>query len=110
MLIPDKWLIMKIDNTETIFYKVFASWSGSFLNGDSWKINSGIKDVLEDEKSWDIIGYSSSIYSCGKGKYGITVYGSSVLDDMLKKAPEGFVTVLDEDSAVEILNKFKDSK
>ena len=31
------------------YYKVFASWSGDYLNGPSWKLSSAIKEIKEDE-------------------------------------------------------------
>ena len=48
---PDKWVVLKIEHEGNIIYKVFASWYGGYLGSDSWKLNSGIKDIeipLED--------------------------------------------------------------
>lgn len=33
---PDNWLVIKIGVTDPI-YKVFATWHGGYLDGDSWK-------------------------------------------------------------------------
>ena len=41
---PDKWLIIEINGT-TRFHKVFGTWSGGYLEGDSWRFNSGIVGV-----------------------------------------------------------------
>ena len=58
---------MKIDDeTHGVFYKVLAGWSGGYLYGDSWRLNSGIKDFKENpEKEYvDFFGFSGSQYRC----------------------------------------------
>ena len=45
MTTPDKWLVLKIGD----LYKVYGTWYGGYLGSDSWKINSGIVKVEEDE-------------------------------------------------------------
>ena len=46
---PDSWVIIKISGIEAKdFYKVLAGWSGSYLYGDSWRMNSGIDKVEFD--------------------------------------------------------------
>lgn len=83
---PDSWVILKLKNQET-FYKVFASWAGGYLDGDRWKMNSGITKVEEDDDYYYFYGYSGSCYACKKGKYGIaTSYGQGVLDSVLGNA------------------------
>ena len=39
---PDGWVILKfIPEEEECFYKIFGTWRGSFLYGDSWRLSSG---------------------------------------------------------------------
>jgi hypothetical protein len=46
---PDKWMVVKITgNDSPPVYKVFACWAGGYLDGDSWKLNSGITTVKEN--------------------------------------------------------------
>ena len=40
--VPDRWCVIRIPNNRETVYKVFASWSGGYIGGDSWKLNSGI--------------------------------------------------------------------
>ena len=47
---PSKWVILKIDDQST--YKVFGTWGGGYLDGQSWKLNSGIAKVTEDEDNY----------------------------------------------------------
>ena len=82
-LMPDKWLIVKIspDTGEKPHYRVFGTWSGGYLSGDSWRMNSGIVKCEENEdETWIFYGNSTSIYYCGKESYGSTVYGCQVLE------------------------------
>ena len=76
MYIPDRWLIVKINDD---LYKVFATWVGGYLQSDSWKMNSGIARVDEDDEYYNFYGYSGSVYSCRKTSYGSTGYGYDVL-------------------------------
>lgn len=65
---PDKWVIIEITNQETkkVHHRVFASWSGGYLSGDSWKMNSGITAVTADENYYHFDGYSGSTYATSK--------------------------------------------
>lgn len=46
---PDNWVVLKINDEGRTFYKVLAGWSGGYTSGDSWRINSGITNMREDE-------------------------------------------------------------
>lgn len=99
--IPDKWVIVKIskEGEETI-YKVFASWAGGYLRGNSWRLNSGIKSIYKEDGSYRITGYSGSHYVCNENYYG--VIGNSnraVLDEFIERGGRhGYsVEVLPED-------------
>jgi hypothetical protein len=83
---PDNWVILKIENGDEPLYKVFASWIGGYLNGDSWKLNSGIKTIEEDEDNYYFIGFSGSAYQCNKKGYGVASnFSLSVLDNLIEK-------------------------
>ena len=112
---PERWVVVKIDNNiDTPFYKVFATWAGGYLDGDRWKLNSGIKSVESDEDYYYFIGHSGSCYKCHKKGYGTaSSYGEGVLMDMFENAYKTNVTVsiLSEDNEwEELLNKNKDEQ
>lgn len=86
---PNYWQVVKITSTEgKILYKVFATWVGGYVEGDSWKMNSGIETVKVNEKTIEFSGYSGSVYECllDEGSYRTSMYTQSVLDSMIKKA------------------------
>lgn len=97
---PDKWIILKITYNDSIIYKLFSSWYGGYLGSDSWKLNSGIKDIelpLEDTYI-DFIGYSGSIYRCQDGCYGTNMYSQGVLNKIIETAAKhnAIIEVMEE--------------
>lgn len=77
---PNRWVVLKVDNGTQIVNKVFAGWSGGYLDGDDWRLNSG--NLLETEFAdrWEFTGYSGSVYICYKHNYGMNSYMQSVWD------------------------------
>ena len=105
---PDFWTILKITRFDEIHYRVFGCWSGGFIYGDSWRMNSGIADVIENEFYFDFVGRSGSIYRCHKNGYGVNMYGSGVLKNYLDQANEAEDTsleILTEEQALEYIKK-----
>ncbi len=81
---PHKWVVVKIENDGNEYYKVYGSWRGGYLDGDRWKMNSGISSIQEDEKAFFFSGLSGSKYLCLKGHYGIaSAYTESVLENVI---------------------------
>ncbi len=94
MYCPDKWLVVKISQDENTFnYHVFATWSGSYLGGSSWRMNSGIESVSIEDKIIVFKGFSGSEYHCHIESYGNTGYGTSVLDRLIETSKESGITI-----------------
>tara|TARA_B110000503_G_scaffold129655_1_gene202101 strand:- start:191 stop:565 length:375 start_codon:yes stop_codon:yes gene_type:complete len=114
---PDKWVIIEIEQGGYLsskpkpLYKVFGSWAGGYLDGDRWKMNSGIVSVEEDDDYYYFIGYSGSCYKCHKKGYGVmTSYSQSILDNIIDKAGGLGASVgvlLDDVNFMELLNQNK---
>lgn len=106
---PDLWSIIKIELPDEVIYKVFGSWYGGYARGDSWRLNSGIVDVIEYDDYYEFKGYSGSVYSCPKSAYGWHAYSAGVIKDFQEDAVAkgGTLTVLpkDTDWATEILGR-----
>jgi hypothetical protein len=96
MYTPDKWLLIKINGKDP-HYRVFASWYGGYMGSDSWRMNSGITSVTEDDNFYYFHGSSGSTYNCHKKSHGISGYGSSVLNNIIEKQPELDIQILSED-------------
>ena len=88
---PDTWVVVKIGKEN--LYKVFACWYGGYLDGDSWKLNSGITKATFDGKKYSFDGSSGSVYECHKDYYGTNGYGADVLSNMIARAGMNGVTI-----------------
>jgi len=90
---PHRWVILKLPNN---LYKVFGTWSGGYLDGDRWKLNSGIQKVEQDNNFYYFFGYSGSCYKCHKNGYGInSSYGTGILNKMTEQL-NGQIKVLED--------------
>ena len=83
---PDNWVVLKMSPGSETLYKVLGGWSGGYLDGDSWRMNSGITKVTEEGddylKFW---GYSGSCYVCHKNSYGLRMNNSGIYNQLKEK-------------------------
>ena len=93
--IPHGWVVGWQGDT----LRVFCSWSGGYLDGDSWRLNSGVRTVRVDEGNY-IINEGGSEYLLGLHNYGrISAYNGGTLS----KFEEAGFDVLTHDEAVTAL-------
>ena len=91
---PDRWVIVRITTPEEKIYKVLAGWYGGYLNGDSWKINSGITKITRHEDHVDLDGYSGSTYRCYYNSEGFSGLTGSIFESFqtdLKETNQGTI-------------------
>ena len=91
---PEHWVVVRLENDTDAYYKVFAGWRGGYLDGDSWKMNSGVTKVEEDEDCYYFYGASGSCYQCHKKGYGLkdgmyhfSSYVQGTLETIIKNSP-----------------------
>ena len=92
---PNKWVVVKISVDGKTLHKVFGTWWGGYLHGDSWRLNSGIKAIFDDGDYVCFEGFSGSTYRCHKDMYGASAYTGGVLQSMVDET-NGAVEILDE--------------
>jgi hypothetical protein len=85
---PDKWVIINIATPEYRIRKVLASWYGGFYGGDSYRLSSGITEIVDKDDYLEIHNESGSIYHCHKDNFGMSLFTSGVYNDMLKNIPD----------------------
>ena len=96
---PDNWVVIKFTQqvksgntgygrTEKVFYKVLGGWSGGYLDGDSWRLNSGIVDVEETTDSYIFIGGSGSRYICNKTQECLRMNTAGIWKQMQEASEE----------------------
>ena len=91
---PDCWTVVFLNGPDP-HYRVLAGWSGGYLHGDSWKLNSGITRVEEDGEYLLFYGLSGSVYHCHRHGYGLRMSTAGIWNQ-LKQLHGDAVSLLDE--------------
>lgn len=91
---PDSWVILRIEGNDP-HYKVLAGWLGGYLDGDSWRMNSGIDHCDFDGDYYYFYGSSGSCYKCHKDMHRLSAITSGIYSQ-LKDIHGGKVELLDE--------------
>ena len=92
---PDCWVVIKMTNKDQTFYKILGGWSGGYLDGDSWRLNSGVERVELDNDRYMFYGSSGSVYNCHKESYGLKMSIAGIWNQMKEKYPDQ-VELLDD--------------
>src|SRR6056300_7550 len=98
---PDNWVVIKSKPGKGAFpiHKVLAGWSGGYLDGDSWRMNSGITEVKQDGDYYEFYGYSGSCYRCHKNTYRLTMATSGVYNSIKEQEEfDGQIILMPEDT------------
>jgi len=93
---PDNWVVIKIKGDDP-HYRVLAGWSGGYLDGDAWRMNSGITKVEEDEHHYLFYGSSGSCYKCHKEAYYLRM-NNAYIWNKLQELHGDKVQMMDEDT------------
>jgi len=101
MEVPDNWVVLHLQIEG--LYKVLCGWSGGYLDGDRWRMNSGIKSITEDDKAYYITGFSGSVYKCWKDQEVLRMNCAHVYDKIIKENPSIKIVPISE-----IIDIFKD--
>lgn len=104
---PDWWEIIEVKTQDGPLYKVFASFCGGYLDGDYWRLNSGIASIEVRENCYVVYGYSRSHYFLNKSAQGTSVYGNGVLTRIINDNKD-IVSLLTHKQAKELLENFKE--
>jgi hypothetical protein len=73
----DNWIVIKIKGNDP-HYRLLVGTSGGYLDGDSWRLNSGITKFVHDGDYWLVEGSSSSVYRCCKTAYGLRMNNAAI--------------------------------
>ena len=90
---PDVWVIVEISGTKVpeTYRRILAGWHGGFANGDSWKMSSGIKDMIDRGDHWEIPNHSGSVYFCYKNRERFSGYTSNIYKGYIDQNNEEFM-------------------
>ena len=73
----DNWVVIKMKGDDP-HYRLLVGTSGGYLDGDSWRMNSGITKVEEDEEFYYFSGSSGSRYRCYKESYTLRMNNAHI--------------------------------
>lgn len=105
---PDNWVVIFL-NGDDPHYRVLVGWSGGYLTGDSWRMNSGITRVEKTTETFNIndrthvaeyynfYGSSGSCYKCNKEAYGLRMNNAGIWKQLQDKYSDK-VQMMDEDT------------
>jgi hypothetical protein len=82
---PSVWVMLKFTHQGQTVYKILAGWSGGYLDGDSWQLNSGCVKVEQDGDYYLFHGSSGSVYRCHKNSYRMSGFTSQIYASFQKK-------------------------
>jgi len=88
------WVILKYTVcNEKVYYRIFASWRGDYLNGDSWRLSSGSEELPQLSscgKLWLWPQMSGSCYELPINEEdGYTSYTGAILSSIISRSGEG---------------------
>lgn len=94
---PQGWVILKFSTPTDTFYKIFSSWRGGYLDGDSWRLSSGsrlVPTLSECGKYWIWPQESGSCYHLKvKGEDGYSYYTAQILGNIIIQSGENDVFI-----------------
>ncbi|AOT07137.1 hypothetical protein [Pseudoalteromonas luteoviolacea] len=94
---PQGWVILKFSTPADTFYKIFSSWRGGYLDGDSWRLSSGslhLPTLSECGNYWVWPQESGSCYHLPvNGEGGYSHFTAQVLGNIILKSGEMDVSI-----------------
>lgn len=108
---PDRWVIIECSYDNSITYKILAGWYGGFAGSNSWKLSSGIVEVVTTDYGYDFLNQSGSTYKCVERYSGLSLLTASIHESMIKQASEDAnikVRLIDRDEIPALALKIKE--
>lgn len=90
---PDKWAVIKLTKNDKNIYRILGSWSGGYLDGDSWRLSSGVNMITENDDCFIFNNQSGSRYICNKKSYGMNIVTSNIFEQLKDSASKLNYTV-----------------
>ena len=79
---PHGWVIVSRDGLR----KVFASWSGSYMSSEHWRLSSSIKLAEDEDHTIKVTTSSGAVYLLSKDCHGeINSYNRSILNKFVSR-------------------------
>lgn len=76
---PDRWVLLEMIDGDNKVNKILGGWRGGYLDGDCWRVSSGVVKTEEDGDYYLFHNHSGSIYKCHKKAEGLTSLTANIL-------------------------------
>ena len=83
---PDCWVIVEISGTKVpeTYRRILAGWYGGYAGSNSWKISSGIEEMIDRGDHWEIPNHSGSVYYCYKSAERFSMLTGNIYSNYAK--------------------------
>lgn len=101
---PNNWQVIKVvpkSTPEITHYRILAGWTGSYSYGSSWKLSSGIEQIIDLTFNWKVPQTSGSVYVLNKHQEHMSVATMGVLESVQSSNPDVVLEVVDFGSILE---------
>jgi len=84
---PNTWVIIEVNHEGKQFQKILSGWSGGYLDGDSWRMSSPIKNLeIDIDSEWIIATTESgSTYRLLKESQGLRMSNAGIWNKLKEK-------------------------
>lgn len=87
------WVVLKYKAPNNkVYYRIFASWRGGYLNGDSWRLSSGSEELPQLSSCGEFWIWPQMSGSCYKlpvnQEDGYTSYTGAILSSIIDRSGE----------------------
>lgn len=96
---PSCWVVIRMNYRDQVIYKVLGGWSETYVQGSSWRLNSGIEkaEYNVSQDVWRFYGSSGSVYVCHPDQYKLGLSTYPVWDQMKTKHPDNVMLLENQD-------------
>lgn len=84
---PDSWVIVEVNHEGEQFQKILSGWSGGYLDGDSWRLSSPIKEMhIDVDKNYITVDtQSGSRYTLYKQYQGLRMSNAGIYNRLKER-------------------------
>lgn len=84
---PNSWVIIEVNHEGEQFQKILSGWSGGYLDGDSWRMSSPIKEmnINIDQDYITVETDSGSVYNLRKEYQGLRMSNAGIYNQLKER-------------------------
>ena len=81
---PDSWVILEVNHEGKQFQKILSGWSGGYLDGNSWRLSSPIREMnIDINKDYITVDTDSgSRYTLYKSYQGLRMSNAGIYNQL----------------------------